>query len=126
MNKTYVDLVDEGFESLLNRFGKFQPDTEKLIGDLLFKLKEKNEEVLKLEALALAVHYQKECEFYLNQIEQMNQFEIEAFIWNIVMRLDIIRGIFPGLQNEDPFGLNLQLESFENEMWVKINQYFHV
>jgi hypothetical protein len=55
----------------------------------------------------------------------MNQFEIEAFIWNIVMRLDIIRGIFPGLQNEDPFGLNLQLESFENEMWVKINQYFH-
>jgi hypothetical protein len=125
MKKTYADLVDEGFESLLNRFGKFQPDTEKLIGDLLFKLKEKNEEVLKLEALALAVHYQKECEFYLNQIEQMNQFEIEAFIWNIVMRLDIIRGIFPGLQNEDPFGLNLQLESFENEMWVKINQYFH-
>ena len=124
MKKTYVDLVDEGFESLLNRFGKFQPDTEKLIGDLLFKLKEKNEEVLKLEALALAVHYQKECEFYLNQIEQMNQFEIEAFIWNIVMRLDIIRGIFPGLQNEDPFGLNIQLESFENEMWVKINQYF--
>jgi hypothetical protein len=55
----------------------------------------------------------------------MNQFEIEAFIWNIVMRLDIIRGIFPGLHNEDPFGLNLQLESFENEMWVKINQYFH-
>ena len=125
MKKTYADLVDEGFESLLNRFGKFQPDTEKLIGDLLFKLKEKNEEVLKLEALALAVHYQKECEFYLKQIEQMNQFEIEAFIWNIVMRLDIIRGIFPGLQNEDPFGLNLQLESFENEMWVKINQYFH-
>jgi hypothetical protein len=125
MKKTYVELVDEGFESLLNRFGKFQPDTEKLIGDLLFKLKEKNEEVLKLEALALAVHYQKECEFYLNQIEQMNQFEIEAFIWNIVMRLDIIRGIFPGLQNEDPFGLNIQLESFENEMWVKINQYFH-
>jgi hypothetical protein len=125
MKKTYADLVDEGFVSLLNRFGKFQPDTEKLIGDLLFKLKEKNEEVLKLEALALAVHYQKECEFYLNQIEQMNQFEIEAFIWNIVMRLDIIRGIFPGLQNEDPFGLNLQLESFENEMWVKINQYFH-
>ena len=125
MKKTYVDLVDEGFESLLNRFGKFQPDTEKLIGELLFKLKEKNEEVLKLEALALAVHYQKECEFYLNRIEQMNQFEIEAFIWNIVMRLDIIRGIFPGLHNEDPFGLNLQLESFENEMWVKINQYFH-
>ena len=124
MKKTYVDLVDEGFESLLNRFGKFQPDTEKLIGDLLFKMKEKNEEVLKLEALALAVHYQKECEIYLNQIEQMNQFEIEAFIWNIVMRLDIIRGIFPGLQNEDPFGLNIQLESFENEMWVKINQYF--
>ena len=108
----------------MNRIGKFQPDTEKLIGDLLFKLKEKNEKVLKLEALALAVHYQKECEFYLNQIEQMNQFEIEAFIWNIVMRLDIIRGIFPGLQNEDPFGLNIQLESFENEMWVKINQYF--
>ncbi len=125
MKKTYVELVDEGFESLLNRFGKFQPDTEKLIGELLFKLKEKNEEVLKLEALALAVHYQKECEFYLNRIEQMNQFEIEAFIWNIVMRLDIIRGIFPGLHNEDPFGLNLQLESFENEMWVKINQYFH-
>ena len=46
MKKTYVDLVDEGFESLLNRFGKFQPDTEKLIGDLLFKQKEKNEEVL--------------------------------------------------------------------------------
>ena len=84
-----------------------------------------NEEVLKLEAFALAVHYRKECEFYLNRIEQMNQFEIEAFIWNIVMRLDIIRGIFPGLHNEDPFGLNLQLESFENEMWVKINQYFH-
>ena len=125
MKKTYVDLVDEGFESLLNRFGKFQPDTEKLIGELLFNLKEKNEEVLKLEALALALHYQKECTFYLNRIEQMNQFEIEAFIWNIVMRLDIIRGIFTGLQNEDPFGLNLQLESFENEMWVKINQYFH-
>ena len=126
MSKTYVDLVDEGFESLLTRFGKFQPDTEKLIGELLFKLKEKTEEDIKLEASALAVHYQNECTFYLNRIEQMNQFEIEAFIWNIVMRLDIIRGIFPGLQNEDPFGLNLQLESFENEMWVKINQYFHV
>ena len=125
MNKTYIDIVDEGFESLLIRFGKFQPDTEKLIGELLFKLKQKTQEEIKLEAYALAVNYQKECTFYLNRIEQMNQFEIEAFIWNIVMRLDIMRGIFPGLQNEDPFGLNLQLESFENEIWGKINQYFH-
>jgi hypothetical protein len=125
MNKTYVDIIDGGFESLLIRFGKFQPDTEKLIGELLFKLKQKTQEEIKLEAYALAVHYQKECKFYLNRIEQMNQLEIEAFIWNILMRLDIIRGIFPGLQNEDPFGLNLQLESFENEIWVKINQYFH-
>jgi len=122
----YTELINKGHESLLTRFGKFQPDTEKLIEKLLYKIKEKNEEEVSLEVNELAIHYQKECMFYLNRIEQMNEFEIEAFIWNIVMRLDIIRGIFLGMNSADPLGLNDKLESFENEMWIKINQYFNV
>ena len=122
----YTDLINKGHESLLTRFGKFQPDTEKLIEKLLYNIKEKNEEDVSMEVNELAIHYQKECMFYLNRIEQMNEFEIEAFIWNIVMRLDIIRGIFPGMHSKDPLGLNYKLESFENEMWIKINQYFNV
>jgi hypothetical protein len=122
----YTELINKGHESLLTRFGKFQPDTEKLIEKLLYKIKEKNEEEVSLEVNELAIHYQKECMFYLNRIEQMNEFEIEAFIWNIVMRLDITRGIFLGMNSADPLGLNDKLESFENEMWIKINQYFNV
>jgi hypothetical protein len=122
----YTDLINKGHESLLTRFGKFQPDTEKLIEKLLYNIKEKNEEDVSMEVNELAIHYQKECMFYLNRIDQMNEFEIEAFIWNIVMRLDIIRGIFPGMHSNDPLGLNYKLESFENEMWIKINQYFNV
>ena len=79
-----------------------------------------------MEVNELAIHYQKECMFYLNRIDQMSELEIEAFIWNIVMRLDIIRGIFLGMPSADPLGLNYKLESFENEMWIKINQYFNV
>ncbi len=56
----------------------------------------------------------------------MNLNEIEAFIWFIVMRLDIIRGLFPGLKNDDPFNLNIHLEDFENQMWNTIYKYSDV
>jgi hypothetical protein len=120
--KSYTILVEEGYESLILRFGKYFPETESVIHNLLKKKELANEQ----DVLILINQYKNECSYYLSKISEMNVYEIEAFIWFIVMRLDIIRGLFPGLNNDDPFNLNIQLEHFENQMWNTINQYFDV
>jgi hypothetical protein len=120
--KTYSIFVEEGYESLILRFGKYLPETEFLIHNLL----EKKELADEQDVFDLINQYKSECIYYLSKISEMNVNEIEAFIWFIVMRLDIIRGLFPGLNNDDPFKLNIHLEDFENQMWNTINKYSDV
>lgn len=124
--KSHAELVDEGFLSLIQRFGKYLPDTEEILEDLLIKMNEGENSLNEEDIVILVNHYSNKCTFYLNHIEEMSEYEIEAFIWHIVMRLDIIRGIFPGLNNGDPLNINSKLEVFENQMWNTINQYFDV
>lgn len=49
--------------------------------------------------------------------------EIEAFVWFIVMKLDLVRGLLPGAQAAPIPELNAILEVYENEMWKKIDPY---
>jgi hypothetical protein len=76
--------------------------------------------------ISLSEQYKRECNFYLEHISEMNQHEIEAFIWHVVMKLDFIRGLFPGLESKFSSIINPMLVEFENNMWVTINNYFDV
>lgn len=120
--KSYTIFVEEGYKSLIVRFGKYHPETEFVIHNLL----EKKELADEQDVLELINQYKGECSYYLSNISEMNANEIEAFIWFIVMRLDILRGLFPGLKNDDPFNLNFHLEDFEIQMWNTISKYSDV
>lgn len=124
--KSYIDSVDDGYKSLITRFGKYDPTTEITIERFMIKLNNSTTFIDENDIAELIEQYSNECSFYLDRIEEMFQNEIEAFIWYIVMRLDILRGIFPGLNNGDPFNINSKLDKFENQMWKIINQYFDV
>lgn len=124
--KSYIDSVDDGYKSLITRFGKYDPTTEITIERFMMKLNNSTTFIDENDIAELIEQYSNECSFYLDRIEEMFQNEIEAFIWYIVMRLDILRGIFPGLNNGDPFNINSKLDKFENQMWKIINQYFDV
>ena len=124
--KSYIDSVDDGYKSLITRFGKYDPTTEITIERFMIKFNNSTTFIDENDIAELIEQYSKECIFYLNRIEGMFQNEIEAFIWYIVMRLDILRGIFPGLNNGDPLNINSKLDKFENQMWKIINQHFDV
>jgi hypothetical protein len=124
--KQHTDLVEEGYQSLLSRFGKYEPDTEAVIDVFMLKIGSSQKNIQDEDVDCLVNQYMSECNFYISKISQMTEYEIEAFIWHIVMRLDIIRGLFPGLKNNDPLQINERLENFENKTWKIINKYFDV
>jgi hypothetical protein len=113
------DPIELAFESMKSKFGICPSETD----DYLQKLKDckPNERSRIINDLAAA--YKLECDFYLKHIGSMTTNEIEAFVWFIVMKLDLVRGLLPGAQAAPIPELNAILELYENEMWKKIDPY---
>jgi hypothetical protein len=113
------DPIELAFESMKSKFGICPSGTD----DYLQKLKDckPNERSKIINDLAAA--YKIECDFYLQHIDSMTTIEIEAFVWFIVMKLDLSRGLLPGAQGAAIPELNDILEEYENEMWRKIDPY---
>lgn len=124
--RTYVELIDSGYNSLIERFGIYYPEMETILFEVLAKTNIDQNLLNEDNIEKLVCHYKLECSHYIKHINEMSVYEIEAFIWYIVMRLDIIRGLFPGLKNGDPLNINSRLDAFETQMWEIINKYYHV
>lgn len=118
----YENRIDQGYQSMISRFGLYDSQINACIKIIADADENERESAIR----NLTEEYKKECDYYLNFLPRMKEEEIEAFIWNVVMKLDLIRGLLPGSQGAALPELNEQLENYENQMWKKINRYFQV
>jgi len=113
------DPIELGYESMKSRFGMYNSETDACIQKLTrCEPDDRNNCIAELAAA-----YKLECDFYLKHLDSMTTNEIEAFVWFIVMKLDLVRGLLPGAQAAPIPELNAILEVYENEMWKKIDPY---
>jgi hypothetical protein len=111
------DPVELAYESMISKFGLYETKT----AGFITKLSDCNSIERKHVIDALVFDYKAECNYYLVHLNSMTTLEVEAFVWFVVMKLDLIRGLIPGAQAAPTPELNELLEDFENEMWQKIN-----
>lgn len=113
------DPVELAYEGIISRYGLYASQTDACIKKLSnCNIAERNHVID-----AIVSDYKNECEYYLKHLNSMSTLEVEAFVWFIVMKLDLVRGLLPGAQAAPIPELNELLENFENAMWKKIDPY---
>lgn len=111
------DPVELAYESMISKCGLYESKSTGFISKLSHCDARERKDLID----ALVLDYKAECNYYLVHLNSMTVLEVEAFVWFVVMKLDLIRGLIPGAQAAPTPELNELLEDFEDEMWKKVN-----
>ena len=116
----YIANIENGFDTMIEKTGLYKSSLDECISKISAAENQDKNELF----VELAEAYKNECEYYLKFIHELTNNEIEAFIWMVVMQLDLYRGLLPGFKTEESEYLNNYLEPYEYKLWQKINDHF--
>lgn len=108
--------MEAAFRRISQKAGRYESPVAELLEDLPAK-----EGVTRHAAVArLAKEHIRECEHYRQHLHSFSADELDAFVWMVVMQLDLVRQLVPGFVNCGIPELNEMLEEYEGSLMREI------